>query len=278
MNNNFIHKYLKLLKDNKFLYPETELRYILNKSSKSKEQIIFSNFEENQIDINFFKLSFYRRLNHEPIAKIFNEKYFWKYKFYVNENVLDPRPESELLIETIKKYFKKKFQKLKIIDMGTGSGCLAISLAKEYLNSNIVATDISKEALEVAKKNSINLNVRNQIKFFNCDWFQKKEIFDIVVCNPPYLSIEDYKNASHEVKKYEPSLALLGGEDGLFKYKKIALKILNIINIDTYCFFEIGYKQSEKIVNIFEEIGLKCINIILDYSKYKRVLVLKKMK
>ena len=278
MNNNFIHKYLKLLKDNNFVYPEIELRYILNKSSKLKEDIIFSNFNENKINIDLFKSSFLRRLNNEPIAKIFNEKYFWKYKFYVNKNVLDPRPESELLIEAIKKYYKNENQKLKIIDMGTGSGCLAISLAKEYLNSNIIATDISKKALEIAKKNSIRFKVKNQIKFFNCDWFQKNEIFDIVVCNPPYLSIKDYKKVSQEIQKHEPELALLGGDDGLSEYRKIALIIKNVLNFDTLCFFEIGKGQREKIVNIYKEIGLKCIDIILDYQKYERVLVLKKIK
>ena len=278
MNNNFLNKYLKLLKNNNFSYPEIELRYILNKSSKSKEDIILSNFNEDKIDINLFKFSFFRRLKHEPIAKIFNEKFFWKYKFYVNANVLDPRPESELLIETIKKYYQNIYKKLKIIDMGTGTGCLAISLAKEYLNSKIIATDISKKAIEVAKKNSLRLNTVNQIKFVNCNWFSKKEIYDIVVCNPPYLSFKDYEKTSYEIKKYEPRLALLGGEDGLLEYKKIALKIRNILNYGTLCFFEIGCSQRHKIVNIFEEIGLKCIDIIRDYQKYERVLVLKKTK
>tara|TARA_Y100000741_G_scaffold358609_1_gene338029 strand:+ start:72 stop:914 length:843 start_codon:yes stop_codon:yes gene_type:complete len=276
MNNNFLKKYLKLLKDNNFSYPEIELRYILNKSSKAKEDIIFSNFNEDKIDINLFKLSFFRRLNHEPTAKIFNEKFFWKYKFYVNENVLDPRPESELFIETIKKYYKNFDKKLKIIDMGTGTGCLAISLAKEYSNSKIIATDISKKALEVAKKNSLNLNTNNQIEFVNCDWFSKKETYDIIVCNPPYLSIKDYEKTSYEIKRYEPSLALIGGEDGLLEYKKISLKIGNILNYNTLCFFEIGCSQRQKIVNIFEEIGLKCIDIIHDYQKHERLLVLKR--
>ena len=113
-----------------FDYPEIELRALLNRASAIDKEIFFSNFEIKQIDIQIFKESFDRRLKKEPISKIFNSKSFWKYNFYVNQFVLDPRPETELIIEKVLNYFPNKNKKLKILDLCTGSGCLAISLAK----------------------------------------------------------------------------------------------------------------------------------------------------
>ena len=194
--NNFIQNHLEKLELNNFSYPEVELRALLNKSSKSKKEIIFSNFNINQINYYLFKKAFARRLQNEPIAKIFNQKNFWKYCFYTNKDVIDPRPETELIIETVQKYFVNYKQSLKIIDMGTGSGCLAISLAKEYINSKVTATDISQKSLKVAKRNSIKFNTFDQIKFICCDWVNTEEIFDIVVCNPPYLTQDEYNNTN----------------------------------------------------------------------------------
>ena len=184
--NNFIKSHLEVLYEKNFTDPVIELRALLNKTSILKKEIILTNFNINQINLNLFQTSFERRIKMEPLAKIFKEKEFWKYNFVVNENVLDPRPESELLIEAVEKYFQNKKQKIKIIDIGTGSGCLAVSLAMEYKNSMITATDISKSALDVAKKNSKKFNVCEQIKFKCCNWFETKENFDVVETNPPY--------------------------------------------------------------------------------------------
>ena len=152
--NNFIKTHLEIFNQKNFSDPIIELRALLNKASILEKEIILSNFNINQINLSLFQSAFQRRIKKEPLSKIFKEKEFWKYNFVVNENVLDPRPESELLIEAVEKYFQNKKQKIKIIDIGTGSGCLAVSLAKEYENSMITATDISKSALDVAKKNS----------------------------------------------------------------------------------------------------------------------------
>ena len=129
--NNFIKNHFDILEKNNFSYTEIELRTLLNKTSKSKKEIIFSNFKIKQIKLDLFNIAFERRLNKEPLAKIFNEKEFWNYNFFVNKDVLDPRPETEFIIETFEKYFTNKKQKFNIIDLGTGSGCIAISIAKE---------------------------------------------------------------------------------------------------------------------------------------------------
>ena len=222
--NNFIKNHLEVLYEKNFTDPIIELRALLNKTSVLKKEIILTNFNINQINLNLFQSAFERRIKMEPLAKIFKEKEFWKYNFAVNENVLDPRPESELLIEAVAKYFQNKTQKLKIIDIGTGSGCLAVSLAIEYKNSMITATDISKSALDVAKNNSKKFNVCEQIKFKCCNWFETKENFDVVVTNPPYLTNNEYNNLSKEIKIYEPRIALRGGKDGLSCFREIACK------------------------------------------------------
>ena len=274
--NNFIKTHLEVLYEKNFTDPVIELRALLNKTSVLKKEIILTNFNINQINLNLFQSSFERRIKMEPLAKIFKEKEFWKYTFAVNENVLDPRPESELLIEAVEKYFQNKKQKIKIIDIGTGSGCLAVSLAMEYKNSMITATDISKSALDVAKKNSKKFNVCEQIKFKYCNWFETKENFDVVVTNPPYLTDNEYNNLSKEIKLYEPKIALIGGKDGLSCFREIAYKIRKITHFNSLCFVEIGYNQKDKCIKIFEEFDMYCNEIIVDYQKYARILIFKK--
>ena len=188
----FINYHLNVLRSKKFISPDIELRSILKYSKITKKDIFLSNFNINLIDLKIFSKIFKRRILNEPISKIINNKEFYSLDFFVDKNVLDPRPESEFIIETAKKIFKSKKQRLKICDLGTGSGCLAITLAKIYNNSSVVASDISLKALKVAKINSKKHKVDKSIKFINCNWFDKKATFDLIVCNPPYLSSKDY--------------------------------------------------------------------------------------
>lgn len=275
--NDFILNHLQILKDNNFLYPEIELRALLHKSSKDKKEIILSNFNIDQINFRIFKIAFKKRLKKEPIAKIFNEKEFWSNNFFVNKDVLDPRPETEILLETINKYFIDKKLNLKIADLGTGSGCIGISLALEYRNSKITAVDISKKAINIAIKNSKKFNIFDQMNFLNCDWMSVYEKFDIIVSNPPYLSNKEYNNLGEEIKNYEPKIAFIGGNDGLSCFRQLACKFPKISHSNTLCFVEIGYNQTQKCIKIFEDFGMNCIDIIHDYQNYERILVLKKI-
>ena len=274
--NNFINNHLNILKKNNFKNADIELRAILNKTSISKKEVIFSNFNINQINLKIFKKAFKRRLKNEPIAKIFNQKYFWNYEFYTDRNVLDPRPETEFLIETVKKYFRSLESKIKFIDIGTGSGCIAVTLAKEYPNSEIVATDISKKSLKVAKINSFKHNTLKQIKFIYCNWINTLELFDVVVSNPPYLNEKEYRNTSNDIKLFEPKRALYGGRDGMDCYQKIAKKITKITHKNSYSFIEIGHNQKIRCEKIFKNYGMKCIETVVDYQKHDRILVFKK--
>tara|TARA_B100000965_G_scaffold406540_1_gene446016 strand:+ start:3980 stop:4813 length:834 start_codon:yes stop_codon:yes gene_type:complete len=276
--NNFLLNYFKILSKKNFDNPFIEIKALINNSRSVKNEIILSNFDESNINVEVFKKSFERRLKLEPISKIFNKKDFWDFTFFVNHSVLDPRPETELIIDTAKKYLINKNQKYKIADLGTGSGCLAICLAKEFCNSNIVATDISKKALIVAKKNSSNLKTFKQIEFINCDWINNNENFDLVVSNPPYLSKKEYENLSNEIKFYEPKLSLYGGTDGLDCYKKLAHHFKKIGHKNTIYIVEIGYNQKSQCIDIFRNSSLKCLEIIKDYQSHNRILVLKNLK
>ena len=272
--NNFLNLHLKEL-SNHFDYPELELRVLLNRTSIIDKEIFFSNFNIEQIDLQIFKESFDRRLKKEPISKIFNSKEFWKYNFFVNEFVLDPRPETELIIEKVLNYFPNKNKKLKILDLCTGSGCIGISLAKEYINAKVTATDISSKALKVAKINSQKIRCNN-IEFIQCDLLNKISKYDIVVSNPPYLSNFDYENISDEIKLFEPKIALFANRNGYEFYNRLASLLPNIISQKSVIFIEIGHSQAKKCIEIFESSKLKCIEIYKDYQNLDRGIILNK--
>ena len=273
--NDFLTKYLFQLKK-KFPNPELELRILLNKCLKIDKEIIFSNFDIKHINLLLFNNSFKRRMNNEPISKIFNSKFFWKHDFFVNKHVLDPRPESELIIEKILDFYPNKNKKLKILDICTGSGCLAVSIANEYKNAQITATELSIDALKVAKINAKKFDCYNRIYFINCDLFNQNNIFDIVVSNPPYLSEKEYHNTSSEIRFFEPKIAFIASNNGYEFYLKMANLFPKIIDNNSRVFLEIGSKQAEKTIDIFKSKGINCIKIVKDIQNLNRVLILNK--
>ena len=191
--NNLVYLSLEKLRDKKIYNPELDLRILLNHSSKIKKQIFLNNLNINDIDIDYFNSLLQKRLNYEPISKIIKKKNFWKYDFFVNSNVLDPRPETELIIEEVLRNIKDRKKQYKILDIGTGSGCLAICLAKELTNSKITAIDISKTAINVAKKNIKLKKLEHQIDLKLIDINKIKDKYDIIVSNPPYLTECEYE-------------------------------------------------------------------------------------
>jgi len=274
---NFLQVHLNLLQNNNIPFPELELRVLLNKTSVVDKEIIFSNFELSTIALKAFHQAIKRRINNEPISKIFNEKNFWKYNFFVNENVLDPRPETELVIEKVIKYFPKKDEKLKILDICTGSGCLAISLAIEYRKAQVTATDISSDALKVAQINANNLCSDNEIQFVKCNLIKNLDTYDIIVSNPPYLSELDYKKTTKEIQSFEPKIALIGGIDGLKFYRDIAYLLPDILSSTSVVFVEIGNNQAKEAIQIFKKKKIKCLEIVKDIQQLNRLLVLQKI-
>ena len=270
--NNLIKESLTKLKQININNPELDLKILLKHASKKNNEIILSNVNEDNIDIVKFKSYLQKRINRQPIAKIINNKSFWKNDFYVNNFVLDPRPETELIIEEVLNIYKNKNLKLKILDIGTGSGCIAISLAKEFTKSFITAIDISQEALQVAAKNLKIHNCNNQIQLKLIDLKNINSKFDLIVSNPPYLTNEEFNNANPEVKNFEPRLALVGGDDGLKFYREYSKNLKYLMNKSAYFVCEIGINQRQDCEQIFQNSGLYLNKIINDFQGIERIL------
>ena len=246
------------------------LAFLLN--IDTKEIINYFNNEISNEFLNNFQKLLSRRLNREPIANIIGKKAFWDYDFIVNENVLTPRPDSETLIEAVLENYKDKDQKLNILDLGTGSGCLILTLLSIYQNSQGLAIDISDKALEIAKQNAKLLNI-NRIKFLKNNWNDNiNEKFDIIISNPPYIPKKEIEDLEPEVNKYNPLLALDGGNDGLDCYKYLAENLQKNCKKDTKIFLEIGKNQENDIIEIFKNNEFELVKMYKDINKIVRIL------
>ena len=275
--NDLINSSLEKLKEKNIPNAEIDLRVLLNYSKCTKNEIILSNFDLDQININLFNKVLNRRLSNEPISKIINKKNFWKDEFFVNEYVLDPRPETEGIIEESTKIIKNKHSSIKILDIGTGSGAIAISLAREFINANIMAIDISEEAINVANLNVNNKKLNNQIQLKKITLDNINEKFDLIVSNPPYLTKKELENTSYEIKNYEPLIALDGGDDGLNFYRDFSKKINKIMNVNSYLLIEIGAGQSRDCMDIFSISKLNFHKKAQDLQKKDRILIYSKL-
>ncbi len=246
---------IKQLKENNIEDATLKARLLLcNIMKVSKEYLVInSNKELDNIKQKEYlkKLQYLKK--HIPLEYITNKKEFMKINFYVDENVLIPRPDTEVIVEEVINYCNnEKNGKAKILDLCTGSGIIAISLAKYLPNCEIIATDISNKALEVAKKNQLNNKVSN-IRWIHSNLFSKiYEKFDIIVSNPPYIKKDVINELEEEVKK-EPIIALDGGEDGLKFYKEILENAKNYLNKNGAIFLEIGYDQKKEVIDIVKK-------------------------
>lgn len=251
------------------------LSYLLKVDSK--ELILYFN---NNIDDNFiqeFNKLLNRRINREPIANIINQKLFWDYNFFVNQDVLTPRNDSETLIEAVLSNYNNKNEKLKILDLGTGSGCLILTLLKIYKNSTGLGIDINKKTLKIAKKNAKMLRI-DRVKFMQNNWNDNiDDKFDIIISNPPYIPTEEIKILEPEVNKYNPILALDGGKDGLKCYRYLANSLNKNIKNNTKIFLEIGKNQDDEIKRIFLNNSYQLLNIYKDLSNINRILCFTKI-
>ncbi len=223
------------------------LAHVLN---QNKEYLIIHS--EDEIDETQFFKFIKKHIEGEPIQYITNKQEFMAMEFYVDENVLIPQPDTETLVEEVIVLANKE-EKLKILDLCTGSGCIGISLAKYIKNSSVYATDISNKALQIAKLNCEKNMLKNNITFIESDMFKNiNEEFDFLVSNPPYIETNVIDTLSNEVKK-EPKIALDGGEDGLRFYKEIANEAYKYLKSNGYLCLEIGYNQKEEVTKILEK-------------------------
>ena len=213
-----------------------------------------------------------RRLNGEPISKIFKKRDFYNSTFVISNDVLDPRPETELIVEIANNYINKNEVK-NILDLGTGSGCILLSILNENRMINGLGIDLSKEAISIAKQNSKKLNLETQSNFLVSNWMSSVNYkYDLVVSNPPYIASEDIKKLSKSVKIYDPILSLDGGDDGLNSYRLIASDLKRIISMNALIIIEIGYNQSLQVIDIFKKNDFKLIKKYNDINGLDRVL------
>ena len=264
----------KLLKDKKISTFILDSELLLSKSLNKPREEVLINLEKNinkrvLADFNNYLL---RRLKREPIAYLLGEKEFWSKKFFVNKDALIPRPETELLVNKLVTIFKEK--RLTILDIGTGTGCIIISLLSEIKNSTGVAIDISRAAITVAKKNACKFKVSNRIKFLHKSFegLNRKK-FDLIVSNPPYIMRKDIKNLSDDIKNFEPKMALDGGNDGLDLIKKVIYKSKEILKINGTLALEIGNEQIKKVSKILLDNKFRINCVIKDYRNNVRCVL-----
>lgn len=249
-------------------------------SPRLEADIIFTNAAPHypQItatEITKVKSMLARRLNHEPLDKIIGYREFYKYRFKVSADVLTPRPDTEILLEQALSLVPQN-NPCSILDLGTGSGCILLSLLKERSQAKGVGVDKSAKALAIAKENAHMLEVENRVQFINRSWNDidmGKEKFDIIVSNPPYIPSSEIETLEPDVKNYDPRMALDGGKTGFDCYHEIAKITPQIMSDNAYILLEVGYNQAEAVAKIFQNANLKLIEIAKDLANINRCII-----
>ena len=222
----------------------------------------------SEIKISKFRRMVKERCKRKPVSKILGYRSFWGRDFEINENVLDPRGDTETLIELI---LDCKFENM--LELGTGSGAIAITVLAERPEVTCVATDISEYALKTASTNSKRHGVESRLKLLHSNWFEKiSGSFDVIVSNPPYISSEEYAQLSAEVVKYDPKISLTLGGDGLEAYREILSQALEKLSKNGHIFLEIGYTQANAVGHLFREAGFQQIKVHKDLGSRDRVI------
>ena len=272
---NILIEGISILQKNKIANPQLDSEILLSNSIKRDKKHIILNPKEvlNSEQLGKFKNLIERRKKGEPIAYLINKKEFWKDEFFVNKDVLIPRPDSELIIEQVLKIYSKDDQ-LQILDIGTGSGCILLSILKERSNFYGTGIDISKKSINVSKFNAKQLNLTNRVKFFHSsvDNFNNGK-YDIIVSNPPYIEQLSLKYLEKDVVNFEPKLALSGGFDGFSKIRKVINKASILIKKNGKFILEIGFNQKNKVIKILKEEGFYVNKAIKDYGNNDRCII-----
>ena len=266
MNNllkSLIYDGKKILSESGVKNAMDEARLIIKKTLK-KTELEFITLQNKRISSkqsNLILHNFIERTKGKPISKIFGLKEFFSNEFIVSKNVLDPRPETELLVEwTIKNLFKIKDKKISLLELGVGSGCLIISILLSLKKNKVSAlgVDISNKALDIAGKNIKKFNLEKKLKLKKSDWFSEVHgKFDVIISNPPYIKTSDIKNLDKDVKFYDPLIALNGGFKGLSCFERIATDAKFYLKQNGIILLEIGFGQINSVKKIFEEMGYK---------------------
>ena len=272
---NTLNRGISILKANNIPNPYLDSEILLSESiNKDKKHIILNSKEIlNSKQLGNFNSFIERRKKGEPIAYLINKKEFWKDEFYVNKDVLIPRPDTELMIEQILKIYSKESQ-LQFLDIGTGSGCILLSILRERPNFYGTGIDISKKSIKVSKFNANKLHLTNRTRFIHSsvDNFKIGK-YDLVVSNPPYIKLLNLKYLEKDVVNFEPKLALSGGFDGFSEIRKVINKVSNLVRKNGKFILEIGFNQKNKVKEILKKEGFYVNKSIKDYGNNERCII-----
>ena len=272
---NSLNEGIKILKKSKISNPKLDSEILLSSSIKRDKEYIILNPKEylNSKQLEKFKILIERRKKGEPIAYLINKKDFWKDEFFVNKDVLIPRPDTELIVEQVLKIYSKDSQ-LQILDIGTGSGCILLSILKERSKFYGTGIDVSKKSINVSKYNANQLNLTSRVKFFHSsvDNFRIGK-YDIIVSNPPYIELFNLKYLEKDIINFEPKLALSGGFDGFSKIRKVINKASTLIKRNGKFILEIGFNQRNKVKKILKEEGFYINKALKDYGNNDRCII-----
>ena len=271
---NTIKQASQLLKNKNIISHELDVQVILSDIMGVTRDFFIANSHIN-VSINTIKKfnhAIKRRINREPVAYIIGKKEFWSQDFAVNHATLVPRPETELLIYKVVDFFKNK--RINVLDIGTGSGCILLSILKELDFSRGVGIDISTKAIKTAQINSKNLNLFHQSKFkvFDISKFNVGK-YDLIVSNPPYIPSKDIKNLSKDIINYEPLVALNGGLDGLDLIRKVIYKSNSLLKRNGLLAIEIGFNQYLKVSSLLRQYGFREMSRQCDYNHNVRCII-----
>ena len=263
-----------ILIDNNIISAKLDSEILMSQAIRKNKKFIILNLhkEIKKRDLDYFDNLIQERAKSKPIAQIIKKKDFWKYEFIVNNNVLIPRPDTEILIEQALKLVKNK-NRLQILDIGIGSGCILMSILKEKKNFIGTGIDISNKSLQISKVNGQKLRINNRLRLFksNIDNFNTGK-YDLIVSNPPYIKKNDLKCLEKDIG-YEPKQALDGGLDGLSEIRKVINKSSELIKRSGHFIIEIGFDQKNKVKKILRDKGFYIKKTVKDLSNHDRCIV-----
>ena len=270
-----INNAYKQLKKNNIKSALLDSELLISKAINKKREFVILNLEKDidKKDYLYFKKLVIERSKGKPIAYLTGKKSFWKYQFYIDKNVLIPRPDTEIIIEQVLKIYKNK-DYINFLEIGVGSGCIALSILKEKKSFLGTGVDLSQDCIEISRYNAKKLGVRNRIKLFKSDVdnliFRK---YDLIISNPPYIKKLDISKLDKDVKDYEPKLALDGGLEGLSVIKKVIKKSTELIKINGKLILEIGYDQRETVKKMLIENNFYVNRTVKDLAKNDRCII-----
>tara|TARA_B100000287_G_scaffold127847_1_gene119900 strand:- start:694 stop:1536 length:843 start_codon:yes stop_codon:yes gene_type:complete len=273
--NDAIYKGKCVLEKNFIKNSQLDSEILMSKVFNKDRKFVILN-SKNKLDkekFSFFNDLITERSKGKPIAYILNKKDFWKYEFKVEKDVLIPRPDTEILVEQALKFTKNKIN-LRVLDIGTGSGCILLSILKEKKNFYGVGVDISKKCINLSKTNAFKLGIKNRLKLFNSsiDNFRYGK-YDLIISNPPYINKLDFKYLNKDVVNFEPKSALYGGLDGTSEIRKVIKRSSELIKKNGKLILEIGFDQKKKVTKLLNHNGFYIDKIFKDLAKNDRCIV-----